>query len=294
MTPSPWPAQVLAKERVLSGVLLLVAAMALATAADVLVRLASLAMSVEQLMFLRSVCSVALLMPIVAVTSGRAIQTDRVPLHLMRAALWSASVYLMFVAIARITLAEVNALLHTEAMFLLPLSFLFLGERITLRRVGAIVLAISGVLVISWRGLSGVTELDPIGFASGIASAATGAVLVVLLRKMAVHENKMSFLFYASLVGAAVFAWPTYANWQPIGLVDLSYIVLIAGILLLVQAMIVEAFRRGEALVLSPIFSTTIPFSAFAGWMFFGEVLGLLFWIGCAFIVAAVMLADRA
>src|SRR5690606_1180804 len=102
-----------------------------------------------QILFLRSVVGVLALLVLLAGSGGLAqVRTRRVGLHGLRNLAHFGGQYGWFLGISLIPLAQVFAIEFTMPIWTLVLAMLFLGERASVARVGAVALGIAGVLLI--------------------------------------------------------------------------------------------------------------------------------------------------
>ena len=281
----------------LTGISLIFLAMLVATLADVLVKSMSVSVSEAQLMFLRSVSGLVLVLALMSVRHIRKrtalVNFDQIKLHVIRSIIWCLSVYLMFVALYSAPLADVSVLLLTESLFVIPLAAYFLSETLTRSRIWVIVLMLSGTICILFQDFSGQLQLSPKGWIAALGAAFLGAVISVILKSMANKDELLEFLFYSSIVGSVMFCIPALFNWQPVPGPAFAVITAMTVCLLVTQALIVQAFRYADAMVLTPFFSVSVPFGVIAGWLVFSEVPSWLFWPGCIVIVFAALLAER-
>ena len=286
------------KSHSLIGILLICLAMMVATLADVIAKSMSVSVSEAQLMFLRSVSGFVMVFALMYVRHKRKrtalVNLDQIKLHIIRSVIWCFSVYLMFVALYSAPLADVSVLLLTESLFVIPLAVFFLREKLTRSRSWVIILMLLGTICILSQEFSGQLHLSPKGWIAALGAAFLGAVISVILKSMAEKDELLEFLFYSSIVGGVVFCFPAILNWQSVSAPVFTAITIMSICMLVTQALIVQAFRYSEALVITPFFSVSVPFGVIAGWLVFSEVPSWLFWPGCIVIVFAALLAEKA
>ena len=286
-----------AKNRSLIGISLILLAMLVATLADVIAKSMSVSVSEAQLMFLRSASGLVMVFALMYVRHARKrtalVNLDQVRLHLVRSIIWCFSVYLMFVALYSAPLADVSVLLLTESLFVIPMAVFFLREKLTRSRSWVIFLMLSGTICILSQDFSGQLQLSPKGWTAALGAAFLGAVISVILKSMAEKDELLEFLFYSSIVGSVVFCFPAILNWQSVSVPVFAAITIMSICMLVTHALIVQAFRHSDALVITPFFSVSVPFGVIAGWLVFSEVPSWLFWPGCIVIVFAALLAGR-
>src|SRR5690606_33585337 len=102
-----------------------------------------------QILFLRSMVGAVALVVLLAGRGGLArVRTARAGLHALRNLAHFGGQYGWFLGIALIPLAQVFAIEFTMPIWTLLLAMLFLGERASLARIGAVALGVAGVLLI--------------------------------------------------------------------------------------------------------------------------------------------------
>ena len=285
------------KNHSLIGVFLIFLAMLVATLADVIAKSMSVSVSEAQLMFLRSVSGFAIVLAFMYIRKTRKrvvlVNFDQIKLHIIRSIIWCFSVYLMFVALYSAPIADVSVLLLTESLFVIPLAVFFLNEKLTRSRLWIIFLMLFGTTCILFQDLSGQLQFSSKGWIAALGAALLGAIISIILKSMAEKDELLEFLFYSSIVGGVVFCFPAILNWQPVSSPVFTAITVMSICLLVTQALIVQAFRYSDALVITPFFSVSVPFGVIAGWLVFSEVPSWLFWPGCIVVVFAALLTER-
>jgi|GEM_PF-914890 len=97
-------------------------------------------------------------------------------------------------------------MLYTAPAFTLVFSRIFLGTKLSRRRVGAIVVTFTGaVLTVSGGQKIGVT-LDAAGIAAGVLSGATYGILPVFNKVVSSKARNNTVMFYSFITGALVVA----------------------------------------------------------------------------------------
>lgn len=198
--------------------------------------------------------------------------------HFMGQNLW-------FYAITVIPLAQVFALEFTSPLWVIVLSALILGERITRTRAIAAVLGFIGILI--------VTRPSPETFHIGLVAAAIAAIgfagSAVFTRKLTRTETITCILFWLTVMQAAFgvafagfdgdIAWPAAESWP--------WVVLIACAGLVAHLCLTVALSFAPATVVMPIDFTRLPIIAIVGALLYAEPLDPMVLLGAAVIFAA-------
>jgi len=218
-------------------------------------------------------------------TTGLAGLVTRRPLdHAIRSVSGVVSLGLFYFAITRIPLADATALAYAAPIFITLMSIFLLGEVIGLRRWLAVITGFVGVLLIA-RPAAGSWD---IGVLAAAASAFTGALVAIWLRKLSSSENPISIGIYYNNLGSLIcLAWVLMSGWlTPRG----GDLLLFLGFGLgcgLQQWLLTVSFRYAEASLLAPFEYLAMVFAAIVGFMFWGEIPVLSTWVGAAVIAGS-------
>ena len=203
--------------------------------------------------------------------------------HLMRSLVGLASLGGYFYAFPRLPIATVVAISFAAPLFVAALSWPLLGERVGPRRVVAILVGFSGVLVILRPTAAG---FDPTVVVV-VAATLLYSLVMIFMRRLNRTETPSAIVFYyltSSVVMTALvlpFVWvtPDLKGW--LLLVALG---LVGG---LGQIAMTTAFRHGNAAVVAPFDYATILWATAIGWLAWGEWPGGHLWLGVAIIIAS-------
>ena len=235
-------------------------------------RAVSLDLDTFEIMLYRSLIGVVIVMSVASIARTRhQITTRNMPLHLIRNLSHFAGQNLWFYSITVIPLAQVFALEFTSPLWVILLSPLVLGERLTRIRVIAALIGFVGILV--------VTRPSPETLQFGQLTAALAAIgfagSAVFTRKLTRTETITCILFYLTVMQSAFglicagidgdIALPSAANWP--------WIVLIACAGLLAHFCLTTALSMAPATVVMPIDFARLPVIALVGVAFYAEAL---------------------
>ena len=112
------------------------------------VRLASVYLPNEMVVFLRNAFGLLALLPWVHRQGVEVLATSRLSSHLFRSVAGLAAMYCFFYAIAHLKLAEAMLLNFSSPLFIAPIAFFWIGEVISLSLLGAVILGFLGLLLI--------------------------------------------------------------------------------------------------------------------------------------------------
>ncbi len=217
--------------------------------------------------------------------------TDRIGLHIVRNSVHFIGQYTWAWSITLLPLATVFALEFTMPGWIALLAWPLLGERMTVSRVGSIVLGFIGVLVILRPGLQ---TFQPAALLVLFTAFAFALALIATKRLTAV-ANTYAIVFW------------TMALQLPMGLIGSDPLFLLrldAGTLLPAIAIglagvssqfcLAKAFQAGDATLAIPFDFLRIPLIALVGWMFYEEALDIWVFVGAGIIISGVIWNLRA
>ena len=204
-------------------------------------------------------------------------------LQLLRASLLAGCNFLFILAIAKMQLAEVQAIAFVAPLLVTLLAAVTLGEKVGPRRLAAVAVGLLGVAVILRPG-SGLFHWAAV-FA--FVQAIGNAVFHLVTRAIAAHDPPQVTFVFTATVGAAaatafvpfVWQWPTAGDWVLLAIVGA------AGAL--GHYFMIHAFRRAEASSLAPYMYLQLPWITFLGWLMFGDLPDGWTFVGATIVIAS-------
>lgn len=208
----------------------------------------------------------------------RAIRTDRVPSHFLRNICHFTGQNLWFWALSMIPIAQVIALEFTSPLWVILLSPLVLGEKLTLRKLVAACIGFAGAMTVAQPDFSNISP--------GVAAAATSAIFfaltAILTKALTRGESIVSILFWLTLMqlcfglicagldGAILLPTVQTLPWLiVIGLAGVS-----------AHMCLTMALSVAPASIVIPMDFARLPLIAVAGMLIFGEPLGISVLLG--------------
>lgn len=269
----------------LRGIVAIMVAMAAFIANDIFVKLASSALPLGEIMFVRGLLACALLL-VWAVWSG-AWSKWRLTLSWLNA--WrsvgeiSGTVFYL-IALFNMKIANVNAIMQTIPLALTAGAALFLKEPIGWRRWIATLVGFAGVLLVVQPGGANFNTYSVFTLASVFCIVLRDLVTRVMGGELPTVLIALSSAVVVCAAGAVLFpfetwTWPTLATWANL---TGSAVMLVTAYVAVVVAM-----RSGDVAVVSPFRYTVIVWAVLAGYLVWGELPDRLAVVGTAIIVAA-------
>ena len=266
------------------GLLWLLIGTAVIAVMDAVVKLLSASMGTLQITWGRYLSSAILLFVVISPRqSFSRLRTRKLSLHLFRVGMLLLSSLLFFGALATMSLAEANVIAFTTPLLITVLSGLILGEVVGARRWIAVATGFAGVLLVvqPGTGLIGWAALLP------LVSATCSALYHVTTRLLARHENPANTLYFVALVGGIGLSMIVPFFWVPLTLPLLLGLAAIGTLGTIGHFFLIRAFQLVPAATLSPFLYVYLVWAAALGWLIFGDVPGLMTWVGAAVILAS-------
>jgi drug/metabolite transporter (DMT)-like permease len=268
---------------VASGIAFALAAFALFTGMDTVVKLLSERWHTFQVLFFNAAFAMIPMSVLVARQGVAKLRTREPQLHALRGLLSILGVSLTFYAYSRIPLADAYAILFAMPLIITALSMPLLREPVGWRRWCAVLVGFAGVLVMLRPG-PGMMEAAAI---AALLGAMMNALSVLLMRRMQATESSAAFGVYgnlASIVGAVFvlpFVWVT-----PTGTELLTSAVggAVAGTAFL---LLIAAYRRAPAAVIAPFQYSQMPYGLIVGYLLFGTVPEPMMLVGAVVVIGS-------
>ena len=204
-------------------------------------------------------------------------------LYILRGVVHGIGVMLWFYAMARIPIAEVTAIGYTAPIFVTIGAAIFLGERLQARRIGAVLVAFLGAMIILRPGLVEISS----GALAQLCAAPLFACSFLLAKSFTRGADTglivamLSVFCTLTLLPGALLQWrdPT---WEEVGWLTLTAACATAGHYTLTQA-----FRAAPITVTQPVQFLQLVWAALLGVIVFGEALDPYVLLGGAIIVGS-------
>ncbi len=246
-----------------------------------------------EIMTVRSAVGFALVL-VYGVASGTLRQVTRARLggHLLRNVVHFTGQNLWFWALTLIPLAQVFALEFTSPIWVILLSPLFLGERLTRTKLVAAGLGFAGILLVARPDFAALDK----GVLAAAGSAVCFAATSILTKRLTKGEPIIGILFW--LTGMQFFMGLAAAGFD--GTIHLPtaqtlpWLVLIGGAGVLAHLSLTSALKLAPASFVAPLDFLRLPLIAVVGALVYAEPLDPFVLAGGAVIFAGIWLNIRA
>ena len=281
------PAQLVPVVLWMTGTLLSFSAMAVS------IRELSRALGILEILALRNALGLVILLALVLVRPElrHTIRTRHIWLHLMRNGVHFAAQFAWATSLTLLPLATVFALEFTMPAWTALLATIFLHERLTRSRIGAVVLGFVGVLVIIRPGLQ---SFQPAALLT-LAAAFGYGITLTTTKRLTATDSTFAIVLWMNLMQLPM----NLAGSDPLFALKLGSAQIVPMIGLGIAGLtshycLSNAFRAGEATLVVPLDFLRIPLIALVGWSLYGEPLDIYVFAGAGLIISGVLWNLRA
>lgn len=265
------------------GVAWMILAAALYSSAAGAVRWLSSDYHAFELNFFRNVVALIVLLPLIARDGVRSLATRRIGAHTTRMLFSWVGNMALFLALARLPIADVGALIFTQPLITIVLAMLVLRQDASWRTWLACAIGFAGALLILRPGFAEVS------FASLLVliAAFTFACASTTIKSLSRTESTLAITLYMNVAmlplsfASALFVWKAPAAHDLFAMFAMG--LLYTG----AQFAIARAISLADARVVQPFDFLRLPFAALIGYLLFRELPDAWTWAGAAVIFAA-------
>ena len=205
-------------------------------------------------------------------------------LHLVRAFIGITAMSLFFVSLRYVPLVEMQTISYSSVFFISILSIFFLGEKIGYRRIIAIIVGFLGILIILKPSSAIFSNYSLLPL---IASLFLSMAVIVLKKILLTNNNVLSvwvFTIFCTIISLFFYnkswIWPNN--------LDLTFMVASGLLGFVAQICLTKSFQLADASVLAPLDFSSVIWSFFLGYIFFGELISLDVLLGGFIIILSV------
>lgn len=302
-----------------AGVALILVGMLCISFNDVLFKQLSGSYPLHEMVFVRSAIGICFSMVILQFEGGFAsLRTATPGLHLLRGLLVVVSNMTYFAALAALPLADATALFFVAPLVITLLSIPLLGEKVGVRRIGAVVVGFGGVLLMLQPGGAGADSgASSTVLLLPVAAAFAYALMQILTRRLGIASRASAMAVYiqSTFIAVSLGFWLVagdgrYAEgvenesvrfllrawaWPADG--DLYLFLFLGANSAIVGYCMSQAYRLGHAATVAPFEYVSLPLAIMWGWVMWGDLPGPRVGAGIALIMGAgiyVFLRERA
>lgn len=239
-----------------------------------------------ELMMYRSVIGIALVLVFGAFArSLQDITTRSFGTHILRNACHFAGQNLWFAALTMIPLAQLFALEFTSPIWILILAPIFLGEKLTGRRILVALCGFVGILIVTRPNLAHIEPGIILAALSAIGFAGSAIFTKILTRTEAITCILFWLTVIQAVFGIAFAGWDGDIAWPSAALWPWVIAIAIAG--LSAHFCLTKALSLAPAIIVMPFDFARLPIIAVIGAFAYNEAIDPWVFLGAAIIFGA-------
>ncbi|MGB0607572.1 MAG: DMT family transporter [Paracoccaceae bacterium] len=249
-------------------------------------RAVSFQLDTFEIMLFRSFIGFLLVLGFILVRGeGKNISRRHMGVHVVRNLFHFSGQNLWFFALTVIPLAQVFALEFTTPLWILILSPLILGERLSRKKISVGLIGFGGALLVAQPAMSGLS----LGVISAALAAVGFAGSIVLTKKLTQSETILTVLFYMTLfqLGFGIICAGYDGDIALPSAQNLPWVILIACAGLAAHFSLTAALSLAPATLIAPIDFIRLPAIVVIGFVFYSEPVDALVILGAGIIFAA-------
>ena len=233
--------------------------------------------------FLRYAFGTLLLVPLIPKFARSDFAPRLVGRQALRGLIHSVGVILWFYAVTEVPLADLTALSFTAPVFVTIGAILFLREKFSVPRIGGIVLAFVGALVIVRPGI----EIVTLGTIAILISAPFHAGSTLIGKILVRHTTTYAMVFYLSLFVTIASFIPALFVWTTPSLYS-CLLLFVAGLMATIAHFCwTKSFQMADLSFTQPGFFFVLIWAAALGFFVYGEVPDAWTWLGTAIVIGS-------
>jgi drug/metabolite transporter (DMT)-like permease len=277
------PGTVFGMSPVVAAVALMLVAGVMSSLLHIGVRYVSPHLPTIEIVFLRSLITILVTLPIVFRPGQVSWRTNNLRLQMTRGLVGVCSMTTWYYALGQMPLADAGALSFTTVIFVTIGGALWFREQVGIMRWSAVIVGLIGALIVLKPG-SGVLSWAAIAAA---ASSAMWAASLLMSKELAKYDSVTTITFYQPLMILPVAIIGTIPVWIMPSLEVWLYLLAMGCAAAVGNYGYIKALRIADVSISMPADYLRLLWMSSWGYFLFGEIPGLNTWFGAALIIAA-------
>ncbi|MBT6095294.1 MAG: DMT family transporter [Rhodospirillaceae bacterium] len=244
---------------------------------------------VFEILFVRQLCVLVVLAPVIARTHRTIFKTKVLRFHLMRGGFAAIAMATGFTALVHLPLAEATAISFARTLFMTLLAIVFLREAVGIRRWSVTIIGFIGVMIIIRPDADNVNVYALLALLSSLFVAG----IIIVLKMLSSTEPPSTIMTYQSVMVTAVMAGPAIYLWVMPTWPEVALIVVIGGLMSMMQWVMIQGLKAAEAVAVAPVEYARLLFVTIIGIVFFNEIPTAWTIAGSAIIIGSTLYTIR-
>ncbi len=268
---------------ILLGILLTIAAGSSMAIMDAISKHLTGSFNVVQVLWSRYFFHTIIVVVYLLATRSRSVfKSNRPVIQLQRSFALFAATAAMYTSLVYLPLADAAAVQHVAPVLVTIISAIFLGEKVGLRRFGAVVAGFVGVLIIIQPGADfKLPTLLP------LITAFMLAIFLIQTKTLQDQDDAYTTLFYSTVVGVVVFIVIVPFVWRQPTLSEFLLMCVQGSLGAIGHLALIKGFKYASASVLAPFLYSQLLVSVILSVTFLADPLTIMMLAGASLIVAS-------
>ena len=250
-----------------------------------LVRWLSARLHPFEIVFFRTLFAFPIFLPMFLRYGIGVLRTTRPGLQVVRGLLSTLAMLTFFMALSMTPLVKAAALDFSGPLFASVGAVIFLGERIRIRRVTALVVGAIGVMVIVQPGI---VDLD-LGSMLVLISAIAWGGAILTIKVMSRTDSSVTITLYLNIIALPFALVAAIPEWQTPTGAQLLVLLVIGTLGGIGHFMFAQSCREADVSAVMPLDFLRLIWVAISGYLVFNEVPDAWTWFGAVMIFSAVV-----
>ncbi len=192
-------------------------------------------------------------------------------LHILRAVMAATRITCAFTAVSLIPLANAQAIMLTNGVFMMLFAAMFLHEKVPAIAIWLGAACLGGGFLAADPDLANPGSWLSVGTGLAFIAAILFGLESVIIKFTAVRDSNRRILFTVNFAALVISAIPAFWLWTPLSPDTLKFLLAMGPVAILVQTCNMEALRRARASIIVPMRYTVVVFGVLIGIIVFSE-----------------------
>ncbi|PSL18636.1 DMT family transporter [Shimia abyssi] len=188
-----------------------------------------------------------------------------------------------FYAVSTLPLAQAYSIFFTVPLLITILAIPILGEKVGIHRAGAVLVGLVGVVIVVRPGSA---ELG-LGHLAAFGLVLFASLQSIIARKIGREERRVVMMLFPLAATFAVMGGGLWLVYEPMPLIDLAAMGIIALLGFAAALCLVGAYTVGDAAIVAPMQYSQIIWAIFFGYFLYGESVDQQTLIGAGIIITS-------
>ena len=255
----------------------------------VFIRKSSENIHIFEVIFFRNLLACLIIIPLMYSSGLASFKMYRPGLFVCRAIFVSIGMFAGFSALTLIPLAQATAISFTTPIFVTILAIFLFGEVIKFRRIVAILVGFTVMIIIVRPGVESIS----LGVILAFIGAFFHSINLLIVKKLTADETANAIVVWMVIMLVPISFVPAIFVWEWPSALTWLYLWCLAICGTVGHSFFTRAYSLAEITSLQPFQFIKLPMIAFLAWIIFSEVPAYWTWLGGAIIFSSTVYITR-